>query len=144
MKLEIRVPTTADPSTVFAYLSDFTTTTEWDPGTVETTRESGHGGVGTVYRNRSTFAGRTSELTYTVIERDEPRRIRLRGSNETVTAIDTITVEASESPTVVRYEADFTFRGVAKLARPFLGRAFAKLRDDAERGLREALARLEG
>ena len=43
---------------VFAYLSDFTTTTEWDPGTVRTTRESGDGGIGTRYRNVSRFLGR--------------------------------------------------------------------------------------
>jgi hypothetical protein len=40
---------------VFDYVSDFTTTTEWDPGTVDTVRVDGDGGVGTTYRNRSRF-----------------------------------------------------------------------------------------
>jgi len=31
---------------VFTYLSDFTTTTEWDPGTVRTVRTAGNGSVG--------------------------------------------------------------------------------------------------
>jgi hypothetical protein len=34
---------------VFAYLSDFTTTTAWDPGTVKTVRISGDGGLGPAY-----------------------------------------------------------------------------------------------
>ena len=38
---------------MFAYLSDFTTTNEWDPGTVSTERVSGDGGVGTTYHNTS-------------------------------------------------------------------------------------------
>jgi hypothetical protein len=34
---------------VFDYLSDFTTTTQWDPGTVTTVRQHGNGGIGTTY-----------------------------------------------------------------------------------------------
>ncbi len=143
MILTIDVPTSADPAAVFAYLADFTTTTEWDPGTVETTLSSGDGGVGTTYRNRSRFAGRTSELTYTVVERDDPRMIRLRGENASVTAIDTISIAPARDGSVVTYRAEFTFRGLARLASPFFGRAFATLRDEAEHGLREALAKLE-
>ena len=51
---------------VFGYLSDFTTTTDWDPGTVTTVRRHGNGGVGTTYLNTSTFLGRTTQLTYVV------------------------------------------------------------------------------
>ena len=44
---------------VFDYLSDFTTTTQWDPGTVTTVRQHGNGGIGTTYLNTSHFsAGR--------------------------------------------------------------------------------------
>ena len=42
---------------VWAYLSDFTTTEEWDPPTVSTVRRSGDGGVGTTYSNVSKFLG---------------------------------------------------------------------------------------
>jgi hypothetical protein len=35
---------------VRAYLADFTNTEEWDPPTRRTVRESGTGGVGTVYQ----------------------------------------------------------------------------------------------
>ena len=64
MRIERTVTTPTPLPTVFAYLSDFTTTTEWDPGTVRTVRESGNGGTGTRYRNTSRFAGRETELVY--------------------------------------------------------------------------------
>ena len=47
---------------------NFTTTTDWDPGTVTTVRLHGNGGVGTTYLNTSTFLGRTTQLTYVVDE----------------------------------------------------------------------------
>src|SRR5690349_8912855 len=53
-----RTVETATPiDRVFAYLSDFTTTEDWDPGTVTTTRRTGDGGLGTVYDNTSSFMG---------------------------------------------------------------------------------------
>lgn len=76
---------------VFDYLSDFTTSTEWDPGTVKTVRISGNGGVGTRYLNTSTFVGRRTELTYIVQELVPNLRIALRGENKTVVAHDTMT-----------------------------------------------------
>lgn len=124
---------------VFAYLSDFSTTTEWDPGSVRTTRLDGDGGVGTRYHNVSRFNGRETELVYEVIERS-PGMIRLRGSNATVTAVDTITVDTVAAGTRVIYDAQFTFRGVARLAEPFLRRAFQRLADEAEEGLRRVVA----
>ena len=47
---------------VWAYLSDFTTTQEWDPPTVSTVRQSGdREGVGTTYLNVSEFLGYETE-----------------------------------------------------------------------------------
>ena len=57
---------------VFDYLSDFTSTNEWDPGTVETRRTSGDGGVGTTYDNVSEFMGRRTELTYETVAHERP------------------------------------------------------------------------
>lgn len=142
MKLVRSVTTDASVEKAFAYLSDFATTTEWDPGTVETVRVSGDGGVGTVYENRSRLAGRESRLTYVVTERRPNESITLRGSNASVTAVDTISFAPEGKATRVTYTADFTFKGVAKLAAPFLRPAFKKLGDEAEVGLREHLGRL--
>ena len=68
MKLQKTVIVDKPLDAVFGYLSDFTTTTEWDPGTVVTVTQHGDGGVGTTYLNTSTFLGRTTQLTYVVRE----------------------------------------------------------------------------
>ncbi len=142
MEIQRTVETPAAPGAVFDYLSDFTRTTEWDPGTVSTVRVTGDGGVGTVYDNVSEFNGRKTELRYTVITHDAPDRFQLRGENKTVTAVDSMVIEPHGSGSRVTYTADFTFKGLARLATPFLGGAFKKLGDEAQEGLRTALARL--
>ena len=142
MKLVRSVTVAASPKKVFDYLSDFTTTTEWDPGTVSTVRVSGDGGVGTVYENRSRLAGRESALTYVVTEIRSPESITLRGHNDSVVAVDTMTFEPVGKGTRVTYTAHFTFKGAAKLAAPFLCPAFKKLGDEAEAGLQEHLGKL--
>ena len=124
---------------VFAYLSDFTTTTLWDPATVETLRIKGQGSVGTEYLNTSTFAGRQTQLTYIVKEFVPGQRISLRGENKTVVAVDTITFQPWGDGTEVTYTAEFTFKGFARLIAPFMKPAFAKLGREAETGMRGAL-----
>ena len=99
---------------VFTYLSDFTTTTEWDPGTVKTVLASGDGGFGTEYLNTSTFNGRQTQLTYTVVDLVPNTRIGLRGENKTLVAQDTMTFRETGNQTEVTYTADFTFKGIAR------------------------------
>ena len=142
MKIQRTVETPAAPAAVFAYLSDFTTTTEWDPGTVSTTRVSGAGDVGTEYRNVSRFLGRETELTYRVTEHTPDRRFALRGENKTVVAHDTMEIEPHGTGSRVTYTADFAFSGVAKVVAPLLAPALKKLGNEAEEGLRKALAQL--
>jgi carbon monoxide dehydrogenase subunit G len=127
---------------VFGYLSDFTTTTEWDPGTVTTVRTMGDGEPGSEYLNTSTFAGRQTRLTYVVQERVPNQRITFRGENRTVIAHDTMTFRASGAGTEVTYTADFTFKGIARLVAPLLRPALARLGNEAETGMAAALARL--
>ncbi|HEY7007864.1 MAG TPA: SDR family NAD(P)-dependent oxidoreductase [Jatrophihabitantaceae bacterium] len=127
---------------VFDFLSDFTTTTEWDPGTVQTVRERGDGGVGTEYLNTSRFLGRTTQLTYVVHELVSPRRIRLRGENRTVVATDTMTFNPVTGGTEVIYTAEFAFKGLARYLAPLLRPALRRLGDQAEAGMRKALAAL--
>ena len=153
MEIERTVTVGHPVDRVFAYLSDFTNTTEWDPGTVRTERVSGEGGVGTRYHNVSKFLGRRTELDYLVIESVPGERFALRGENATVVAKDTMTfvrtVTGSGAPgdgaaegTTVTYRADFEFKGLAKLVAPLFAPAFKKLGDEAEQGLRDALGRL--
>ncbi|MEP6761530.1 MAG: SRPBCC family protein [Sporichthyaceae bacterium] len=127
---------------VFQYLSDFTTTTYWDPGTVNTVRVTGNGNVGTEYLNTSSFAGRQTQLTYVLQELVPNRRIALRGENATVIAHDTMTFRPVGTGTEVTYTADFTFKGIARIVAPFLRPAFARLGNEAEAGMAQALGRL--
>jgi hypothetical protein len=142
MKLHRTVVVDKPLAAVFGYLSDFTTTTEWDPGTVTTVRQDGDGGVGTIYLNTSQFLGRQTELTYVVGELVERQLIRLRGENKTLTAVDTITFRSVPSGTEVTYSAEFTFKGASRLVAPLLRPAFERLGNEAEAGMREALNRL--
>ena len=101
MKLQKTVIVGKPLDAVFGYLSDFTTTTDWDPGTVLTVTQHGDGGVGTTYLNTSTFLGRETRLTYVVREFVPGERIRLRGENNTVTAVDTMTFRSVDAGTEV-------------------------------------------
>ncbi len=127
---------------VFDYLSDFTTTTDWDPGTVITMREHGNGGVGTTYLNTSTFLGRKTQLTYIVGEFIPGKRIRLRGENKTLIAVDTMTFRKVDAGTEVIYTAELTFKAPAGLLAPLLRPAFVRLGKQAQAGMRKALNQL--
>lgn len=142
MRLNKTVTVDKPVDKVFAYLSDFATTTEWDPGTVQTVRISGDGAVGTEYRNTTRFAGRQTQLTYVVDELVPNQRIALRGENKTVIAHDTMTFRTSGSGTEVTYTADFTFKGLTRFLAPLLKPALNRLGDRAEVGMRDALGRL--
>ena len=98
MRLQKTVIVDKPLDAVFGYLSDFTTTTEWDPGTVVTVNHHGDGGVGTTYLNTSTFLGRTTQLTYVVDELVDQQLIQLRGENKTVIAVDTMTFRQHRRP----------------------------------------------
>ena len=142
MKLLKTVVTGKPLDAVLSYLSDFTTTTDWDPGTVTTMRRHGDGGVGTTYLNTSTFLGRTTQLTYIVRELIPGERIQLHGENKTVTAVDTMTFRSIDAGTEVTYTAEFTFKGPSRLLAPLLRPAFERLGKQAQTGMRKALNQL--
>ena len=127
---------------VFNYLSDFTTTTEWDPGTVLTVNHHGDGRAGTTYLNTSTFLGRKTRLTYIVREFIPGKRIQLRGENKTVIAVNTMTFHSIDAGTEVTYIAEFTFKGPSRLLAPLLRPAFKRLGKQAQAGMRKALNQL--
>lgn len=142
MRIERTVTVDVPVRRAFDYLADFTTTTEWDPGTVSTVRRDGDGGVGTTYRNTSRFLGRETELTYVVEELVPDERVRLRGENKTVVSVDTMTFRPVAMGVEVTYTAEFTFKGLSRWLAPLLKPAFVRLGNQAESGLRTALTQL--
>ena len=142
MTLERTVQVDKPISRVYSYLSDFTTTEEWDAGTVRTTRVSGDGGVGTTYANTSRFFGRETDLTYVVTTLEPDKKIALRGENKTVVASDTIVLTGDEQHTQVRYTAQFEFQGFVKYLEPLLSLTMKRFGDDAQASLQLALQKL--
>ncbi len=130
---------------VFDYLADFTHTNEWDPGTVETTRTSGDGGVGTTYRNTSEFVGRRVELTYETTVFERPGKVQFRGTNKQATAVDTLSFSkaADGGSTTVHYRADFDFGLLGNLIAPILVRPkLQKVADETVEQMQRTLLNL--
>jgi len=125
---------------VFAYLSDFTTSREWDPGVVEAERLNGQGvGEGTEFRLVAEFLGRKNELTYRIVEYDPQHAVTFLGENATVVSRDSITFEPNGEATRVTYDADLALKGLLRIADPILALAFNRVGDRALAGLRRTL-----
>lgn len=137
--LSATVETSKPIEQAFAYMADFTTTTEWDPATVVTEKLSGDGGLGSRYRNTTEFNGSRTQLEYVVTDYRLNDRVELRGENNTLSAVDTMTFRKTSTGTRVTYTAEFTFKGVYRLASPFLRGAFGKLEAGALQGLKQHL-----
>lgn len=134
------VETRLDPASTFAYLSAFEHTPEWDPGTpVSTKMTSGPVGVGTRYEVQAEFRGKRSRLEYVVTDLDESR-IVLRGENKRVVSVDTIGVQPRiGGGSTVTYLAQFSLKGIARLAEPFFASTFQKLGKPAADGMKHRL-----
>ncbi|MEO5876003.1 MAG: SRPBCC family protein [Streptosporangiaceae bacterium] len=139
--MERTVDTKARPEAVAAFLTDFTTAEQWDPGTVSCRRQdaSGPEKVGTSYENVSEFRGRKTTLIYRIVDLDPGRRVRLVGDNKTIRTIDDLTFEPRDGGTRVIYKVDFVFKGLARLAAPFVKGSLNKLCDDGAAQMRKTL-----
>jgi len=134
------VDTSRPPDQMFAYLSDFSSTQEWDPGVIEAER-LGDAPVrnGTEFRLLASFLGRKIPLTYRIVEYDPPSAVTFRGESSTVVSLDRITFEPSERGTRITYDAYLALKGPFKLASPLLGIAFKRVGARALAGLRKTL-----
>ncbi|CAN5440366.1 SRPBCC family protein [soil metagenome] len=146
MHVERTFTVTRPVDEVFAYLGDFTTTNEWDPGTRETVRTSGDGGLGTTYRNTSEFMGRTVVLTYETVTFDhtpgESGRVQFRGRNGGTTATDSMSFTAlPDGGTSIHYRADFEFSLLLRLVAPLVvGRKLDRLADETIEQIQRSLS----
>lgn len=127
---------------VWAYVSDWRNTEEWDPPTVSTVRTSGDGGVGTTYHNVSKFLGSEQDVHYVVTESVDSERLQLAGDAGSIKLLDTITFRSTGTGTEVTYHAEFTPQGAAKLAEPLMPIGLKLLADKVAASLEEHLAAL--
>lgn len=139
--VERTLRTDTDIHVVWDYLTDFTTTEEWDPPTRSTERTSGDGGVGTTYHNVSSFLGTETEVDYVVSAVVPLERFELRGdAGKSMDLHDTVTFERlPEGGTEVTYRAEFHPHGAAKLAEPLLPPGLKVLGDKVAASLQERL-----
>ena len=138
--IEREIETHTSLDRVWAFLTDFTSTKQWDPPTQSTELVSGDGGIGSVYRNVSKILGHETEIQYTVTEVRPQSRFRLRGDTDSMTMVDTIDFEPlNDGGTKVTYSMDVNPEGAAKLAEPLMPIGLKKLGDDAAAKMRSVL-----
>lgn len=130
------------PEQAFAYLSDFSTSSEWDPGVVEAARVgAGAVGEGTEFRLVATFLGRKTAITYRIVEYDPPNAVTFLGENATAVSHDRITFHTIPTGTRVTYDAALELKGRLRIADPLLALAFNRVGDRARAGLHGVLMR---
>ncbi|MFJ3877046.1 SRPBCC family protein [Streptomyces sp. NPDC090077] len=124
------------------FLADFGNAREWDPATVSCDRlDRGPVGPGSRWRNVSRFRGRTGEVVYRLDVREEDRLV-FRGENGTVLVEDDLRfAPVSGGSTRLVYRAVFRFKGLARLAEPFLRAEVNRLADGVAEALPGVLAR---
>ncbi len=127
------------PDRVIDYLKDFGNAEEWDPGTQSCTREGdGPIEVGATWHNVSKIVGVTAELTYK-LDTLSNRTLVFVGTNDSSTSVDTITVDASGSGSVITYRADLEMKGAAKILSPAMKLVFEKVANDTEKQMTTVL-----
>jgi len=133
------VTTKLDSKSTFDYLAAFEHTPTWDPGTpVVEKQTAGPVALGSKYHAVAEFRGKRQPIDYVVTEMSDDR-IQLRGENRTVISVDTISVRPLKSGAEVTYHAEFTLKGLARLAEPFVKPMFEKLGDPAAEGMKRQL-----
>ena len=139
IRKQIQVPAPIEEA--FAYVADFATTAEWDPGIAEARRvDEGELGVGARFEVVADFNGRRLPLTYEITAFEPPTRVVLVGEGSTFSGTDEITlIPAAGGGTRITYEADINLKGLGMLAQPFMKGRFEQMGDDAVRGLERVL-----
>jgi len=128
------------PEDVFSYLADFSNAREWDPGVPKAERlGKGPIGEGSQFLITANFLGRTTTLTYAIVEYRPSSAVAFRGENSTAVSLDRITCEPFGGGTRVTYNAQLSLKGPLGVADPLLALAFRRVGDRALAGLRSTL-----
>jgi len=134
----IEVPRPIDE--VFAYVSNFSSTAQWDPGVVASRKISeGAVGVGTEFALRVRFGPRSVPMTYVVREYGPPKRVVLEGKGDSIHALDDIRFAPTPGGTRIAYTADISMLGAFSFAERWLDGPLDRVGKDAVRGLQAAL-----
>ena len=142
--VERTVTTPVPQERAWEYLHDFSHAVDWDPPTESCERVAGDGGVGTQYRNVSSFLGASTEVLYEVVSMDAPHSFQLKGdAGDSLDLLDTITLAPTDDGgTAVTYRAEFKPHGAGKLAAPLLPPALELLAQRVASSLEDTLRSL--
>jgi carbon monoxide dehydrogenase subunit G len=138
---EATVSSPRPPDEVFAYLADFRSVADWDPSITESVHINDDEPikVGAMFRVTTKTAMKAVVLEYTTTELERPGKIGLRGENESMVSIDTITIVPDGGGSKVTYSAVIELKGARKLLDPLLELGFQRLGDKARDGLEKKL-----
>ncbi len=121
-------------------MSDLTNFAEWDPGVERSEQVEGDGpGADAAYDVAVKAVLRPLVLRYRITRYEAPDRFVAEAKSGLFTSVDTVTVRADGTGSVVTYDAELTLNGPLGLADPLLGLAFKRIGDRAAAGLIEAL-----
>ena len=124
----------------FAYVADWETIEDWDPGVVSSKAQvPGSPQVGRAYDLMYKFGPRETPMTYVIKELVEPRRLVLTGEGTMVDAVDTIEFEESANGTIIHYTAELSFNPLMSIVTKFMGSRLDKIGEDAVAGLKKQL-----
>lgn len=132
------------PEEVFAYLTDFSRSSEWQENLVSANLEGGDPlGVGSQVKMTRRIGRSERKMTNEVTEHNPPRSFGFRGIDGPIRAIGKGTVEPVGDGARSRFtmELDFEGRGIGKLLVPLVVRRQA--RSDMTKSQERLKARLE-
>lgn len=134
---------TAPLDRVAAYLSDLTTSVEWDPHTESCTRlDDGPVKLGARYDHTRAYGPYRAEVTFEVVEYEPGRRIAWRGDTDLAEGREVFEFAAGEGGTVVTHEVDVQLRGVARFGQRLVPAIMERIADDGTQQLRDRLEQL--
>jgi hypothetical protein len=137
---EVSIDSTRSAADAFAYLAAFDDIREWDPSVASARRlDEGDLRVGSTFEVVVQMKKRTLPLRYEVVRLEPGSLVAVEALSRWFRSYDVITVEPQGEGSRVRYVALLELRSLARLAAPFMGKAFRKIGDDAAEGLRRVL-----
>jgi carbon monoxide dehydrogenase subunit G len=128
---------------VAAYLSDLTTSVDWDPHTQSCTRlDDGPLGLGARYEHTRAYGPYRATVTFEVVEYEPGAHIVWRGDTELAEGREEFEFAAGDDGTVVTHAVEVRLRGVARFGQRLVPAVMARIADDGTQRLRESLERL--
>ncbi len=126
----------------FAYLKDFSSIEQWDPGVYRARKLTPYGvAVGTEYEILLKLpAGKQVSMRYRQAVINEPRELILHGEGDNFSAIDTLNLQAiSPTRTEIDYRAELDLRWLPAPLKPLIKPMLNRIGKKAISGLKRAL-----